>query len=92
MAMRRNILRKTLSEDLDWANCLQRDPNLISFHIFDQKRNDFHLKKTRTRSQESSTERHRACLSELDEAFCSDIEESKHTTPEKVKKSKKAKK
>lgn len=34
MSMRRNILRRTLSEDLDWAHCLQADPNLISFHMF----------------------------------------------------------
>jgi hypothetical protein len=27
MSMRRNILRRTLSEDLQWANCIKNDPS-----------------------------------------------------------------
>jgi len=43
--MRRNLLRKTLSEDLDWAHCLQTDPNLISFHIFENQQKQCKVKK-----------------------------------------------
>jgi hypothetical protein len=27
MSMRRNILRRTLSEDLQWADCIKNDPS-----------------------------------------------------------------
>ncbi len=84
--MRRNILRKTLSEDLDWADGLKNDPNLLSFHIFssrNQKKGDH--EKRRTRSFESSADRRKG--GEFDDLLSAgEDEKTKHDTPQVSKK------
>jgi len=79
--MRRNILRKTLSEDLDWADGLKNDPNLLSFHIFrPQNSNKGEHEKRRTRSFDSSPDRRMG--SEFDDLFSAgEDEKAKHDTP-----------
>ena len=79
--MRRNILRKTLSEDLDWADGLKNDPNLLSFHIFISKiLNKGEHEKRRTRSFESSPDRRKG--GEFDDLLSAgEDEKAKHDTP-----------
>jgi hypothetical protein len=81
MSMRRNILRKTLSEDLDWADGLKNDPNLLSFHIFSsQILNKGEHEKRRTRSFESSPDRRKG--GEFDDLLSAgEDEKTKHDTP-----------
>lgn len=69
MAMRRNILRKTHSEDLYWAQCLKNDQSTLLnqpmselYNFMDQK---LSRTKMRTRSQEQTPERKKLATSSL---------------------------
>ncbi len=70
--MRRNILRKTVSEDLDWAYCLKTNHDLLSFHIFHEQNLNKANEKRRTRSFESTN------YQEFDELISGEDEETKN--------------
>ena len=59
MSIRRNILRKTLSEDLVWADCLKNDPSFEMFRCISSNNNINYPEGMETRSQASTPERKR---------------------------------
>ena len=94
MSIRRNILRRTLSEDLMWADCLKNDPSFEMFRCLGSTSHNKFPDGMETRSQASTPERkRRESLNELDDPTSLAKEEMKETetqnndTPVKATKS-----
>lgn len=88
MSMKRNILRRTLSEDLYWeGECQEQKPA-------EEKQDPWSLKKDiRTRSYEPTPERKtfaEPCVSDLDDVFSAgDLEKEQMPSRKKPKKARK---